>query len=245
MHAVLEEARLLAAVGVARRHEALGLAGLDLEGTHARAQFAEHIVQTRRVLEYPHQTQLRLVAPLAIATDAGGLLENRAALERVGREDGVDASLFEHRVAAAAEARVEEHVAHILEAHAVSIDQVLALAGLEHAPGDGHLAATAFEQARVVVDHKRHLGHGEGRAAGGALEDHVAHLRAAHGGRARFAEHPADGVDDVALAAAVGSDDACQGVLSELENRAVGEGLEAEELKAFEAHLGRWWLAGW
>ena len=45
--------------------------------------------------------------------------------------------------------------------------------------------------------------------------------------RALLAQHPADGVDDVRLAAAVRPDDAGDAA-REIENRTLGEGLEAD-----------------
>ena len=53
----------------------------------------------------------------------------------------------------------------------------------------------------------RDLGQAEAAARAGAVEDDVGHLAAAQALGALLAEHPADGVDDVALARAVGPDD--------------------------------------
>jgi hypothetical protein len=74
-----------------------------------------------------------------------------------------------------------------------------------------------------------------GLARVGALEDHVLHLAAAEGLGALFAEHPADGVGDVALAAAVGTDDRRHTGL-ETEGRVVGKTFETVELESLEMH---------
>ncbi len=77
------------------------------------------------------------------------------------------------------------------------------------------------------------LGAAQRRAAGGAGEDDVLHLAAAQRLGALLAHHPGEGVDDVGLARAVGTDDAGDAGL-ELERRRGGEGLEALERQALE-----------
>ncbi len=144
--------------------------------------------------------------------------------------------MLEHRVAAAPEPGVEEHLAHVLESDRVTVEQVLAFAALEDAPRDRDLRPVTLESAGAVVEDERDLGHRERRARRRALEDDVGHLRSAHRSRSLLSEHPAHGVDHVALAAAVRPDDAGQGLVAEFEDGSVGEGLEAEEFESFQAH---------
>jgi len=59
-----------------------------------------------------------------------------------------------------------------------------------------------------------------------AVEDDVLHRVAAQGGGARFAEHPADRVDDVGLAAAVRTDNADE-LAWNVDGSGIYEGLEA------------------
>jgi len=68
-----------------------------------------------------------------------------------------------------------------------------------------------------------------------ALEDHVGHLAAAQRLRALFAQDPAHGVHDVALAASVRADEHGEAGLED-EARLVGERLEAVELKFVKSH---------
>ncbi len=77
------------------------------------------------------------------------------------------------------------------------------------------------------------LGHAGGAAFAGAREDDVFHLEAAQRLGGLFAEDPGDGVGDVGLAAAVGSDDGGDAVTLERDLRAITEGLEAEDLDLF------------
>ena len=219
-----------------RFHVALGLARLNLERTHPRAQLAHDVLHALHVLGDALEAQLGFMLALAIAAGAGGLFEDGPALLGVGGQDGVDAALLQDRVTPAAQTRVEQHVLDVLQAAAGAVEQVLALTVLVQTPRDSDFRAAAFQLLLLVVEHQGHLGHLQGRAAGRALEDHVGHARTPHGGRAGFAEHPAHGVHHVGLAAAVRTDDAGQAIAVEVHHGAIREGLEAEEFEAFEMH---------
>jgi len=68
----------------------------------------------------------------------------------------------------------------------------------------------------------------------GAVEDHVLHRFAAQSRCFRFTEHPSDGVDDVRLAAAVGTDDADE-LARRRNRRRIDERFESGELDLGEA----------
>src|SRR6185312_4833903 len=68
----------------------------------------------------------------------------------------------------------------------------------------------------------------------GAVEDDVLHRLAAQCGGLRFAEHPAHRIDDVRLAATVGSDDADE-LPRCADRRGIDERLEAGELDLRQA----------
>jgi hypothetical protein len=105
---------------------------------------------------------------------------------------------------------------------AVLVEEVGALAGAEDAAGDGDVVEFGVEHFVAVGEGDADLGHVHGGAGIGAVEDDVQHLGAAQGGGALFAQNPADGVGDIALAAAVRAHDGDQSRL-ELELCAVGE----------------------
>ena len=116
-----------------------------------------------------------------------------------------------------------------LQATRRAVDEVLGLARAEVAPRDQDLAqrspapaggprpahrprparrSAARSQVLVVaLEQQRHLRHAERPVVGVAGEDDVLHRGAAEMLRALLAEHPADRVDDVRLAAAVRADD--------------------------------------
>ena len=86
-----------------------------------------------------------------------------------------------------------------------------------------------------IVEQDADLGVVARRPLAGAGEDHVVHARAAHGLERAFAHHPAQGLDEIGLAAAVRADDAGEARL-DLELRGVAEALEAGEAQALEFH---------
>src|SRR3546814_4967282 len=73
------------------------------------------------------------------------------------------------------------------------------------------------------------------RSVGGAGEDDVVHLAAAHALGRGFAHGPAQGLDEVRLAAAVGADDAGDAGLDD-QLGGVDERLESAQTKLVELH---------
>ena len=91
------------------------------------------------------------------------------------------------------------------------------------------------QDAPVVLEGEVHLGQAERLARGAAVEDDVFHRVAAQLLGALLAHHPADGVGDVGLAAAVGPDDAGH-ALAEQQLGLVDERLEALDLESVQKH---------
>jgi hypothetical protein len=54
--------------------------------------------------------------------DAGGLLEDRASLERVGHEHRIDLALLDDRVGVVADTGVKEEFADVAEANLLGVD---------------------------------------------------------------------------------------------------------------------------
>src|SRR5690606_16788782 len=87
----------------------------------------------------------------------------------------------------------------------------------------------------TVRQQQRDLGELGGFARVRAFEDDVLHLAAAKRLGALLAQHPADGVGDVALSATVGTDNRGYTGL-ETEGRVVGKTFETVELESLEMH---------
>ena len=162
--------------------------------------------------------------------DAGGFLENFAAVGRFEGEDLVDAALADVGIALSAKTGVHEQLVDVLEAGKLLVDIVFALAGAEIAAGDHDLGRLNAKAGVGIVKHERRLGVADGGALGRAAEDHVLHLRTAQRAGALLAKHPADGVGNIRFSAAVRPDDGGT-VAAELQKRLVREGLEALDLQ--------------
>src|SRR2546422_2931507 len=112
---------------------------------------------------------------------------------------------------------------------------------LRREPVGGSLALPVGLAAREVrllpLEEERHLGHAERPVLGVAGEDDVLHRLAAQMARALLAQHPADRVDDVRLAAAVRSDDGGH-ARRQLEDGPLHERLEAVQLDLLDPHPG-------
>ena len=137
---------------------------------------------------------------------AGRLFDDAAAVLGAGVEHRVDLALADDHVLLAADAAVAQQLLHVEQPAGHAVDGVLAVAAAEQRAGDGDLGELDRQHARGVVDRERHLGPAQRAALGGAGEDDVVHLLGAHRAGRLGPEHPADGVDHVGLAAAVGSD---------------------------------------
>jgi hypothetical protein len=99
--------------------------------------------------------------------------------------------------------------------------------------GDGEPAVVGGREAGVGLELDAHLGHPEGLAALRAGEDDVLHRLAAQALGAALAEDPDDRVGEVALAAAVGTDDGGE-LPGEAEAGGVQERLEPGQVEAVE-----------
>ena len=202
------------------------------------AQLAGEVGQPGEVGLHRVELAQRLLFALAVLEDPGRLLDVGAAVFRLGRQHGIELALPDDHVHLAADAGVGQQLLDVEQAAVVAVDLVLARAVAEHPTGDRHLGVVDGQGAVGVVDREGHLGAAEGRPARRAREDDVFHLAAAQRLRALFAQHPADGVDDVGLPRAVRSDDAGDARF-EAQRRRRGEGLEALQRQALEVHRVR------
>ena len=179
------------------------------------------------IRELPH----RLALAVAELRDARRLLEEGAAILRAAVEDILHAVLADDAHAVVTDARIREELVDILEAAARTVDEVLALATAVEAARHRHLAEIDGQRA-VVVEDQRDFRNVERAPLRRAREDDVLRARAAQVADVLLAEHPAHGIRDVALAAAVGTDNRRDAVV-EFYRDLIGKGLESICLKAF------------
>src|SRR5690606_19136312 len=172
-----------------------------------------------------------------IAASADRLFQKQPAIKGMGAEDAVDLPLAHYRHAALSKPRAEEELLDIPQAARLPVDEKLAFARAENAAGDGHLGVRQGQGFVAVVQNQRHLGETQGFPGGGAVEDEVRRPRRPECPVALLAQHPADRVDDVALAAAVRPNDG-RDAGAEADLGLVRERLEAQELQGLQAQRG-------
>ena len=213
----------------------LGRLSLALERAEPGAGLALDVEHPRDVVLGPLELELRAPAALAVLAKPGGLLDQQAAVARLGVDDRLDAALRDDRVHLAAEPRVGQHLEHVDESASRAVQPVLALAVAVQAARDRDLREAARERALRIVQYDVHLGPIARRDPVAAREDHVLHGLPAHGERALLAERPEHAVGDVRLPGAVGADDH-RHARREVEPGAVGERLEPLEHDPLEMH---------
>ena len=231
----LEVRELILVVAVALR-----LLRLSLQHGETRLELGDDVGDAQEVLlglaDLPLSGRLLQLE----LRDPRGLVDERAPVLRLGGDDLPHAALLDDGVAALADARPHEHVVDVAQTTGDLVDQVLAGAIPEEPTRDADLRVVGVGRGDVplVLEGDRHLGHPGLAARGGAAEDHVPHARAAQVLRALLAETPPDGVDDIRLAATVGTDDAGDALIKE-HRLAVCKGLEAVNFDLLDTHARR------
>jgi len=185
----------------------------------------------------PSELQLgAMAAPLELP-EPRSLLDERAPVLWLGREDRVDLPLGDDRMHRPAQADVRKQLDEIGAPNRGAVDEVLALAPSDEAPRDRHLAEVELlaEPAVLVVEHELDLAVvGRGPCRRAAEEDVVGPVRAELG-RCERAGGPDDRVGDVRLAGPVGTDHDGDARL-ERDLDGVRERLEAAQLDGAQVH---------
>ena len=190
---------------------ALGLAGLALEPLHLTFEGDDDIVEPGQVVLGPAQAQLGLVTARVKPGDPGRLFEQQAALGRLGVDQRADAALADDRRRTRAGRDIGEKKLDVAGPGVDPVDPVVrSLAALDP-PCDLDLRSVVVlgrRRALGIVERNDHLGDIARTPLGGAVEDHVVHFAAAHGLGRALAHGPAQRLEQVRLAAAIGPDDA-------------------------------------
>src|ERR1019366_5963472 len=220
---------------------ALGLGGLPLERIHLPRDFLQDVVDARQVLLGALQLGFGQTLPGLELGNPGRLFDHRAPVLRLGTQNLPDAPLLDDGVAFRAQAGAHEQVLDIAQAGGTAVDQVFAFPGTVQPARDGDVRVLrrvpAFHRLKLVHRiflvqfriHQRHghVGHAERFAVARPREDHVFHAGPAQALGRLFAQHPTDGIADVALAAAVGADNGGDPVPVKAQFGAIAEALKS------------------
>ena len=197
---------MAAQVAIARR-----LARLLAQRLQLGFQRDQHVVKPGEIGLGRLEAKLGFVAARMEPGDPGGLFQQMAPLGRLGGDHRTHLALAHQRGRARARRGVGEQQLHVARTHVAAVDAVeRAFAAFDAAAYFQFLELVKLggRAAGRVVQRQRHFADVAGRAAAGAVEDHVVHAAAAHLLGRGFAHHPAQRLDQVGLAAAVGPDNA-------------------------------------
>ena len=173
-------------------------------------QLAQNVLHALEVLARILKTIFRLAAALFVLGDTGGFFEEDAQLLGTGFDNARDHALTNDGVRARAQTGAEEDILHITPTHCLIVDVVgRGTVAREYALDRdlGEAAPLSRSLSGTVVEQQLNRGAAGWLAAGRAIENDVLHGLAAQLGCLGFAQHPAHGVDDVGLAAAIRTDD--------------------------------------
>ena len=212
--------------------ELLGSFRLLFQRLHPGLQLADDVAHPFQMALSLGQLAAGLGLAVPVFDDARGLLHQGPAFLGSGGDQLVDAALIDEGKALQTHAGVHKQVVDVPEAAGGLVDVVFAAPAPDGAAGDADLGKGQRQVGIGIVQHHGDLGRAQRTAGGGAGEDDVLHAVAPDGTGVAFAQHPADGVGDVALAAAVGAHDAADARL-EFDFSFAAERLEAVELDAF------------
>src|SRR5271156_1728183 len=139
----------------ADRGVALGLCGLPLERTHLPRHFLENVVNAGEILFGLLEAQFGEALLRLEARNAGSLLDDGAAIVRLGAQQLPDALLADDGVGLRAEAGAREDVLDVAQPTELTVEKVFAVAGAEKAPRNDNLALlwSLLELAAANLQH--------------------------------------------------------------------------------------------
>jgi hypothetical protein len=240
MFAPRDEARqrLMTADRAGKLAVAVRLARLALEAVDLRVDLLQHILDANEIVLCALQPKLGFVPTRVEAGDARGFLEDQAARLGLSGNDLANLALAHERGRASAGRSVGEQELHIARPHFLAVDAVGRTVVALDPPRDLDRLGIIERGGRAAVgiaEHEPDFGVVARGPSARAREDHVLHAGGAHVLIRTLAHHPAQGFDQVRLAAAIRPDDAGEAGL-DLELGAIAEALEAGQAQALEFH---------
>jgi hypothetical protein len=130
---------------------ALGLLGLAPEVAEAALELAEHVADAQQVLLGLLDLLLGGLLLGLEAGDAGGLVDDVAAVLGLAADDPADLALLDDRVAAGAGAGAGHQLLHVAQAAVDLVDQVLAGAVAQQPAGHGDLGVIEVGDRHVAA----------------------------------------------------------------------------------------------
>ena len=209
--------------------------GLTLQRPELAADLTEQVLHPQQVGLGAVEPTLGLLLALAKLEDARCFLDDATAILRASVQNGIDLTLADDDMLLTPDPGIREQVLHVEQAARHAVDGVLALTRAEQGAAHCDFGEVDVEESGRVVDGEGDFGSAQGRPGGGAGEDDVVHLLAAHRAGCLRAEDPRNGIHHVRLARPVGADHDRDAGL-ELHRRRLGERLETLEGEGLQEH---------
>ena len=199
---------------------------------YLQLQLGDLIVDTHQILFGARQLALRLLLAVAELGDTCRLLKDLAALTALDGQNLINLALTDDRVALAAHTCVHKQLVDVLQAHGLLIDIILRFTAAVVTARHRHFRLIAVEDMLGIVDDQRNLRKAHLVALLRAAEDDILHLGTAELAAVLLTHNPADGIGNVGLTAAVGTDDGGN-ILAEVQYRLLGKGFKTLNFQCF------------
>ena len=181
------------------------LVQLDLPRVVKLLGFLQEDVDLRHVLVGFGKLSGGILTLLLESADAGGFLEDIAPVLGLHQQYLVYLSLLQDAVGGFSHAGVHEEVLYVPEEALLAVDVVFVVSVAEGTSLDLHLGGSDVQLTALVVECKYDLAHRHGLTLIGAVEYDILALACTDGAEGLCAQNPLNGIDDIALTAAVGA----------------------------------------
>ena len=131
---------------------------LTLQRSQLTGDFLIDVAGTRQVLVHRLNLFERTLLAAFVLGNAGGLLDEGAALLGAALQNGVELALADDGMRILAQARIVQDVLNVHQAARTRVDEVLAFARAIHTTGDGDLVKVDGQHMVRVIEHQRDLG---------------------------------------------------------------------------------------
>ena len=211
------------------------LARLSLQRPNLPLHFLNDVADAQQIRFCRFQFAERFFFLRFVFSDSGRFLKNAAPIFRTRTQDQVDLALLHDGVSGATHSSVGEQTVDVLQAATGFVQEIFGIAITVNASRYPHLMPGDPELLRALGEIQRNFGETERLAGLGAVENDISHLAAAERFGRLFTQNPADGVADVGLPAAIGTNNGGHAFV-EIKDCFVGERLKAEELERLKMH---------
>ena len=211
---------------------------MNLKRATLAGHLGEHVSDTDQVVLGPLHSSLGL-DPLALeAIDPRDLVDQDPSLFRLCVDDKSNSTLLDDRVSPGADTRVQKERDDVLPSALGAVDEItrsaVSIESAAHLDLSEALVLSA-EGAVFVVKRDVDLSNRCRLPSVRAGENHVLHRLTPQETWALLTQGPANGIDDVALATAIGTDNTTD-PWAKLKDGLVHEGLESSQLDATNSH---------